>query len=43
MIRTKKNLEEEARQAKERMKRMLKSNEASAIQEVKTYISMLEL
>ena len=42
MIRAKKNLYQEAKEAKERMKKMFKSTEASAIQELKTYIATLE-
>ncbi len=42
MVRAKKNLYQEAREARQRMKKMYKSNEASAIQELKMYIGVLE-
>ena len=42
MVRAKKNLYQEAKEAKERMKKMFKSSETSAIQELKIYIGMLE-
>lgn len=42
MLRTKKTLYQEAKQAKEKMKKMYKSSDASNIQELKAYIAMLE-
>lgn len=42
MLRTKQTLYQEAKQAKDKMKKMYKSSDASAIQELKAYIATLE-
>lgn len=42
MVKAKKTLQQEAKQAKDRMKKMYKNSEASAVQELKTYIATLE-
>lgn len=42
MVRAKKNLCQEAKDSKERMKKMFRSNETSAIQELNIYIATLQ-
>lgn len=42
MVRAKKTLYQEAKEAKDKMKKMYKNSDASSIQEIKVYISTLE-